>query len=98
MRKTTRQARRKRRAGGASAPPPYNLLKFVAFVSEKDCKSQDRRMKIQTRIYSRKLPESIQNAMSFDVIQVKNFKIFMERSLLVISRDPLPPLMAHFQK
>ena len=35
-------------------------------------------------VHSRKLPESIQNAMSFDVIQVKNFKIFMERPSLVV--------------
>ena len=41
-------------------------------------------MKIQTRIYSRKLPESIKNAIPFDVIQVKNFKIFRERLLLVV--------------
>ena len=41
-------------------------------------------MKIQTRIYSRKLPESIQNAISFDIIQVKNFKTFMERPSLVV--------------
>ena len=36
-------------------------------------------MKIKTRMYSRKLPESIKNAISFDVIQLKNFKIFLER-------------------
>ena len=41
-------------------------------------------MKIQTRIYSRKLPESIQNAISFDVIQFKNFKLFMENPSLVV--------------
>ena len=42
------------------------------------------RMKIQTRIYSRKLPEYIQNAISLDVIQVKNFKILMEKPSLVV--------------
>ena len=41
-------------------------------------------MKIQTRIYSRRLPESIQNAISLDIIQVKNFKTFMERPSLVV--------------
>ena len=35
-------------------------------------------------MYLRKIPESIQNATSFDVIQVKNFKIFMERASLVM--------------
>ena len=33
----------------------------------------------RTRIYLRKLPESIKNAISSDVIQVKNLKILMER-------------------
>ena len=42
--------------------PPSNLLKFVDFVSEKAVKAKVVRIKIQTRIYSRKLPESIQNA------------------------------------
>ena len=41
-------------------------------------------MKIQTRIYSRKLPESIQNAISFDAIQFKHFKLFMEKPSLVM--------------
>ena len=41
-------------------------------------------MKIQTRMYSRKPPGSIQNATSFDVIIVKNFKIFVERPSLVV--------------
>ena len=52
-------------------------------------------MKIQTRMYLWKLPESIENAMSFDVIQVKNFKISMET---LITRDPLLPKVAHFPK
>ena len=41
-------------------------------------------MKSQTRIYSRKLPESIKNAISLDAIQVKNFTIFMEKLSLVV--------------
>ena len=41
-------------------------------------------MKIQTRIYSRKLPESIKNGISLDVIQEKNFKIVMEIPSLVV--------------
>ena len=58
--------------------------KFVDFESEKGCKSQDRRMKTQTCMYWRKLTESIKNSISFDVIQVENFKIFRERLLLVV--------------
>ena len=41
-------------------------------------------MKSQTRIYSRKLPESIKNAISLDVMQVKNFKVFMEKLSFVV--------------
>ena len=66
--------------GGAWGPqPPNNLLKFADFVSYIGCKSQGRIKKIQVCIYSRKLPESITNAISFDVIQVKKFKVFMKR-------------------
>ena len=36
-------------------------------------------MKVLTHIYSRKLPKSIKNATSFDVMQLKHFKIFVER-------------------
>ena len=50
---------------------------------KKDVKAKVVGMKIQTRIYSRKLSESIKNAV-FDVVQVKNFKIFMERLSLVV--------------
>ena len=65
--------------GGAGGPqPPNNLLKFGDFVS-KAVKAKAIGMKIQTRTYSRELPESIKNAI-FDVIQVLNFKIFMEDS------------------
>ena len=41
-------------------------------------------IKIQTRMYSWKLPESIKNAMSYDVIQVKSFKTVMERLSLIV--------------
>ena len=62
--------------GGASVS--NNLLKLVDFVSEKGYESQglgneDSSSKIfeeATRIY--------QNSISFDIIQVKNFKIFLE--------------------
>ena len=78
------QARRKRGgAGGASAP--NNLLKFADFVSEKAVKAKVVRTKIQICFHSRKLPESIKNAISFDVIQVKKFKNFRGKTL--ISRD-----------
>ena len=76
------QARRKRGAGGFS--PPNNLLKFVDFVSEKGCKSQGRKNEDSNSYIFEKLPESIQNAISFDVIQVNNFNIFIERPSLVV--------------
>ena len=59
-------------SGGAAGlqPPPNYLLKCVDFVSEKGCKVKVVRVKIQTRIYSRKLPESIKIGISFDVILV----------------------------
>ena len=41
-------------------------------------------MKTQTCMCWRNLPESIKNAISFDVIQVENLKIFRERLLLVV--------------
>ena len=56
--------------GAAGLPPPNYLLKCVDFVSEKGCKVKVLRMEIQTRIYSRKLPESIKIGISFDVILV----------------------------
>ena len=56
--------------GAAGLQPPNYLLKCVDFVSEKGCKVKVVRMKIQTRIYSRKLPESIKIGISFDVILV----------------------------
>ena len=58
--------------GGAGAP--NNLLKFADFKREKVVKAKVVRTKIQICIYSRKLPEPIKNAISFDVIQVKNSK------------------------
>ena len=64
--------------------PPNNLLKFANFVSEKGCKAKVVRKKIQTCMYSWKLPESIKNAISFDVIQVKKIKIFMGRLSFVV--------------
>ena len=57
-------------AGAGGLQPPNNLPKFVDFVSEKGCNSQGRRKMIPTPIYSRKLPESVKNAISFDVIEV----------------------------
>ena len=63
---------------------PNNLLKFVDLQREKAVKAKVVGMTIQTRIYSRKLPESIKNAISFDVIQVQDFTILMERLSLVV--------------
>ena len=53
-------------------------------------------MKIQTGMYSRKLPESIKNATSFDVITSQKSQNFHEKTL--ISRDLLLLSMAHFPK
>ena len=61
---------------------------------KKAVKAKAVRMKIRTCIYSRKLPESIKNMISFDVIQFKNFKAFLER--LSLAHDPLLPSMADF--
>ena len=61
------------RLGGFS--PSNNLLKFVDFVSEKGCKSQGRKNEDSNSYIFEKLPESIQNAISFDVIQVNNCNI-----------------------
>ena len=43
-------------------------------------------VKNATNISSRKLPESIKNAISFDVIQLKSFKISLERLPSVVIR------------
>ena len=72
-------------SGGAGGlQPPNNLLKIADFVNEKAVKAKVVRTKIQICICSKKLPESIKNAISFDVIQVTKFKIFMERLSLVV--------------
>ena len=66
-------------SGGAGGiQPPNNSLKFADFVSEMSCKIEcpgnellnSNIFKEGTRIY--------QNAISFDIIQLKNFKIFLE--------------------
>ena len=67
-----------------SFSPPINCRSLLIFKVKKAVKAKVIGMKIQTRIYSRKLPESIKNAISFDVTQVKNFNIFMERLSLVV--------------
>ena len=54
---------------------------------KKAVKAKVVRKKIQICIYWRKLPESIKNAIPFDVIQVKKFKIFMERLSLAVILD-----------
>ena len=71
------------RAGGALAPPIICLSLLILKV-EKAVRTKVVRTKIQICIYSRKLSESIKNAISFDVIQVKEFKIFIERLSLVV--------------
>ena len=65
---------RRKRGGGLAGgfSPSNNLLKFVDFVSEKGCESQGRKNEDSNSYIFEKLPESIQNAISFDVIQVNN--------------------------
>ena len=63
---------------------------------KKAVKAKVVRMKIQACMYSRKLPESIKNAISLDVIASQKFQNFHEKTL--IGRDPLLPSMAHFPK
>ena len=58
-----------------SPPPLNNLLKFVV----KGCENQYRWNEDRTHIYSMRLQESIKNAISFDVLQLQIFLIFMER-------------------
>ena len=62
---------------------------------KKAVKAKVVRKEIEICIYSRKIPQSIKNERSFDVIQVKKFEIFMER---LINRDPLLSSIAHFPK
>ena len=58
-------------SGGAGGlQPPNNLLKFVDFVRKKAVIDKVVGMKIQTRIYSTKIPASIKSAISFDVIEI----------------------------
>ena len=68
--------------GGFSSP--IICLSLLILKMKKAVKAKVVRTKIQICIYSRKLPESIKNSISFDVIQVKEFKIFIERSSLVV--------------
>ena len=72
-------------AGGLGGfSPPNNLLKFVDFETEKGCKSQGRRNKYSNSYIFEKALRIYQNAISFDVIEVKDFKIFRERLSLVV--------------
>ena len=61
------------------AAAPNNLLKFVDFDGEKAVTAKVVGKKTGTHIYSIKPAGSIKNAISFDVIQFKSFKIFLER-------------------
>ena len=81
--------------GAGGLQPPNNLLKFVDFVSEKAVKAKVVRIKIQTRISSRKLPESIQNATLLMTCKSK-FQNFREKT--IISCDPWLLSMALFPK
>ena len=78
------QARRKRGGGWGGFSPPNNLLKFIDFVSEKDCKSHDRRNEDSNSYILEEATRIYQKCSIFDVIQVKNFKIFLERHSLVV--------------
>ena len=79
----SKQARRKR-GGWGGFSPPNNLLKFVDFETEKGCKSQGRRNKYSNSYIFEEALRIYQNAISFDVIEVKDFKIFRERLSLVV--------------
>ena len=59
---------------GGSFSPPNDLLKFVDFVSEKGCKSQGRKNEDSNSYIFEESTRIYPNAISFDVIQVKNFK------------------------
>ena len=64
--------------------PPIVCGSLLILKVKKAVKAKVVGTKIQTRIYWRKLPESIKNPMSFDVIQVEIFKIFREGLLLIV--------------
>ena len=55
---------------------PGTYQNFVDYVIQKGCESQGRgKTKTATHIHLKKLPGSIENAISFD--QLKNFKSFL---------------------
>ena len=66
----TQHACRKRGGGGAGglqSASPNSLLKFVDFVNEKGCESQDHRNEnSNSYIFDHAIPESIQSAISFE--------------------------------
>ena len=66
--------------GAGGLQPPNNLLRFVDFEGKTAVKAKVVGMKIGTQLirHSRKLPESIKNGISFDVIQLQNFNFFLE--------------------
>ena len=62
----------------AGFSPSNNLLKFIGFVSEKVVKAKLVGKKIRTNIFLRKFTRIYQA--SFDIIQLKNFKISLKDS------------------
>ena len=77
------QAHRKR-GGWGGFSLPNKLLKFVDFENEKGCESQGRRNKYSNTYIFEEASRIYQNAISFNVIEIKDFKIFRERLSLVV--------------
>ena len=70
--------------GAGGLQPPNTLLKFFDFLSEKGCKSQGGRNEDSNSYIFEEATRIFQICNVFDVMQVKNFKIFMERLSLVV--------------
>ena len=70
--------------GAGGLHPPNNLLKFVGFFSEKGCESQGRKNQDSNWYIFEKATRIYPKCNTFDVMQVENFKIFVERPSLVV--------------
>ena len=71
--------------GWGLKPSPNNLLNFVDFINEKGCKSQSLKNEDSNLyIFEEATGVYLKWNISFDVIQVKDFKIFMQRLSLVV--------------
>ena len=84
-----------RSTGPSEAGGGANLLTFVHFVSEKLCKSQGRKNEDSNSYIFEEATRIYQKCNIFDVIQVKNFKIFMERPRLMTMSLLFPCALLH---